>query len=136
MWVCTVCVFIVMKEHVTQCNNVAHWCVINSFWTIMELCGSEEEDISGCDTSTILVRYIHCWFWCFIGICWQSEKYSKSPDLFFTLLQDCLQSILYLLKLLDAFFPPRSFQSFSTVQKSTYRDLKRPQPTSCTKLLF
>ncbi len=44
----------VMKEHVTQCNSVAHF---NSFY------GSEEEDISGCETHTILVRrYIHCWF--------------------------------------------------------------------------
>ncbi len=44
------CAFIVMNEHVTQCHNMAHWYVLNSFWTTMELYGTEEEDISGLDT--------------------------------------------------------------------------------------
>ncbi len=42
----------VMKEHVTQCNSVAHWRVVNSFWTTMELHGTEEEDKSGFETHT------------------------------------------------------------------------------------
>ncbi len=36
-----------MKEHVNQCNSVAHLFVFNSFWTTVELDGTEEEDISG-----------------------------------------------------------------------------------------
>lgn len=31
----------VMKEHVSQCNGLAHWSVIEAHWT-MELCGTEE----------------------------------------------------------------------------------------------
>ena len=47
-----------MKEHVTQCSGVTHWRVFNSFWTT-----TEESDISGFDTHTILVsRSVHCWF--------------------------------------------------------------------------
>ena len=42
-----VCVFMVMKEHVAQCNSMTHRCVFNHFWTTMELCGTEEEDSSG-----------------------------------------------------------------------------------------
>ncbi len=44
----------VMKEHVTQCNAVARLCVFNSFWTLMELHGTEEED-QVLATQTILV---------------------------------------------------------------------------------
>ncbi len=31
-------------------QNKLHWCVFNSFWTIMELYGTQGEDISVCDT--------------------------------------------------------------------------------------
>lgn len=31
-----------MKEHTTQCNSAAHWCVFNSFWTTMKLYIIEE----------------------------------------------------------------------------------------------
>ncbi len=34
----------VMMKHVIQCNSAAHWWVFNSFD------GSEQEEISGCDT--------------------------------------------------------------------------------------
>ncbi len=58
----TVCVSMVMKETVIQCNSLAHRYFCNSFLTTMELYRSEE-DISGSDTHTILVsRCIHCWF--------------------------------------------------------------------------
>ena len=30
---------------VTQCNSVAYWCVFDSFWTTMELRGTEEWDV-------------------------------------------------------------------------------------------
>ena len=43
----------VMKEHVTQCNSVAHWCVFN-----------EEEDIRLWYADNR--RYIHCWFWSYL----------------------------------------------------------------------
>ncbi len=50
------CVFMVMKEHVTQCNNVA------VFWTTMELCGTEEKDISGFHTHNIsMIRSLLVW---------------------------------------------------------------------------
>lgn len=33
--------FVTIKEHVNQCNSVTHKThVFNSFWTIMELCGT------------------------------------------------------------------------------------------------
>lgn len=35
--------FVVMKEHASQHNSVAH---CNSFWTTVELCGSDEQDAS------------------------------------------------------------------------------------------
>ena len=44
---CTVCVFMVMKEHVIRCHSVSNWCVfLYSFWTTMELCGTEEGGMS------------------------------------------------------------------------------------------
>ena len=36
-----------MKKRVTQCNNVTHSCVFNSFSTTMEHYGAEEQDMSG-----------------------------------------------------------------------------------------
>lgn len=39
--------FIVKKEHVTQCNGVVYLCVFNCFWTKSELHGTKECDISG-----------------------------------------------------------------------------------------
>lgn len=39
-------VFMVMREHVTHYNRVAHWCIF-SFWTTVELYGTEEYDMSG-----------------------------------------------------------------------------------------
>lgn len=38
------------KKRVTQCNSVAHWCVL------MELYGTGEEDTLGFDTRSILGR--------------------------------------------------------------------------------
>lgn len=53
----TVCVFTVMKEHVTQCN-----CVVMVFQTTVELGGTEEEDLRlWIHTQYLLVGYIHCW---------------------------------------------------------------------------
>lgn len=31
-----------IKEHVTQCNSVAHWCVFSSFWTMNKVYGIED----------------------------------------------------------------------------------------------
>lgn len=42
----------VMKEHVTQCNSVAHWCAFNGLWN-----GTDKEDMSDFDTHTALVNY-------------------------------------------------------------------------------
>lgn len=33
----------VMKDHVTECNSVTHWCVFSSFGATMEPYGAEEE---------------------------------------------------------------------------------------------
>lgn len=33
--------FMVMKEHVTECNNVAHSCVLKSFQTSTKVYGTE-----------------------------------------------------------------------------------------------
>ncbi len=33
----------------------AHRCVLNNFWTIIELSSTQEEDLSGCDTHFLLV---------------------------------------------------------------------------------
>ncbi len=59
-----------LSQNKLQC--VCSWTAVrlidvffNSFWTTVE---EEEEDISGCDTHTILVRR-------------QEEKYRISPDL-------------------------------------------------------
>lgn len=41
------CVFMVMKEQVTQRNDVSHWCVFNSLWTTMALYDTEEGDVLG-----------------------------------------------------------------------------------------
>ncbi len=70
---------IVMKERVTQCNSVAHWCVFNSFWT--------QRNISGFDTHTqyLTVGSIDCRIWSFHGISWQKEKYRILPVLSFNL---------------------------------------------------
>lgn len=50
------CVFMIILKHVTPCSSVARCCVFNRFWTAAELCGTEEEDSSGCETHTILVK--------------------------------------------------------------------------------
>lgn len=39
-----VCVLMVMKEHVIQCNSLVNLCVFISFWTMDY--GTEEEDVS------------------------------------------------------------------------------------------
>ncbi len=44
----TQCVFMAMNEHVSVCNIIVHWCVLNSFLTTMELYGLEKEDMSRC----------------------------------------------------------------------------------------
>ncbi len=51
--------FVVMREHVTQCSRVAHWCVFNNVWTTMEVCGTEESFISGrsCQWDQLLVDF-------------------------------------------------------------------------------
>lgn len=49
-------VFMIILKHVTQCSSMAHCCVFNRFWTAAEICGTEEEDLSGCETHTILVK--------------------------------------------------------------------------------
>lgn len=49
------CVFIVMKDHVGQNNSEAQKCVFNSFKTTMELCGSQEEDLSALVSSQDLL---------------------------------------------------------------------------------
>lgn len=38
----TAAMIMLMREHVTQCNGVAHLCVFNSFWLTMDVCGTEE----------------------------------------------------------------------------------------------
>ncbi len=40
-------VFMVMKEHVSLCDGVAHYWGFHSFWTTIELCGTEEFDTPG-----------------------------------------------------------------------------------------
>ena len=42
----TVAIGFIIKEHVTQCSGLAHWRVFNSFWTTIEIYGTEEYDIS------------------------------------------------------------------------------------------
>lgn len=39
LWRCVISAlfFIVRQKHVTQCSNVARWCVFSRFWTTMEL---------------------------------------------------------------------------------------------------
>lgn len=34
-----------MKEHVANCNNVAHECVFNSFWTALEIQGTDKQAV-------------------------------------------------------------------------------------------
>lgn len=42
----------IMKEHVTQCNNSPHLCTFNSI--IMQLCGTDDKILSqASDTQTI-----------------------------------------------------------------------------------
>lgn len=43
--------FTVIKEHVTQYNNVAMWCVFNSLWTTKEAYGIEESPASSCNST-------------------------------------------------------------------------------------
>lgn len=66
-----------------QSSSVAHWCVFNSFWTTVKLNGSEEADLSGCDTNRTVSRYIQSVFLTgFVNN--KMRKYKISSDLFDT----------------------------------------------------
>ncbi len=54
--------FVVMKEHGTQCNSVVHWCVFNSIWTTMDVSWTVVQAISGFGYRKIVGALHHCLF--------------------------------------------------------------------------
>lgn len=48
-------VFMVMKEHVTQCSSVTYGCVSNRFWTTMESVAQRNKLYQALDTKARLV---------------------------------------------------------------------------------
>lgn len=59
-----------MGEQSSQCNGVSKSCSVNSFWTPVELCGTEELTALGFDNrSNICQLEQFCRLWCFHAIC-------------------------------------------------------------------
>ncbi len=45
-----------LKEYVTQCNDVAHWCIFIVFGATLELCGTEEETVQALTTQVCTLQ--------------------------------------------------------------------------------
>lgn len=62
-----------LKKHITQSNSVAHFSVLNSFWTTVELHSTEEWAISGVSYQLIVnfslfMGNIEVWCWSFLSL--------------------------------------------------------------------